>query len=91
MTESNAIIVADQYLDPTRWEQMKALAESLVQSKAFPKAIQIISSKKTTVYTSQNIRGRKSVHFYYSTITKQLNILHLPLLKAFAIFNPQLY
>ena len=40
MTDNQVSIVADQYLDPTRWNQMKALAESLVQSKAFPKAIQ---------------------------------------------------
>lgn len=40
MSESNAIVIADTYLNPVRWDQMKALAESLVQSKAFPKNVQ---------------------------------------------------
>lgn len=30
----------DNYLNPVRWEQMEKLAQSLVQSKAFPKSIQ---------------------------------------------------
>lgn len=36
----NQMIVADSYLNPTRWEQMEKLATSLVQSRAFPKSIQ---------------------------------------------------
>lgn len=39
MTESTALTV-DAYLNPQRWEQMTKLAESLVQSKAFPRTIQ---------------------------------------------------
>lgn len=39
MNESTAL-VADAYLEPTRWAQMEKLAQSLVQSRALPRDVQ---------------------------------------------------